>query len=137
MGCPSDLQIQGHEVSGSLRGLSLMLITMVSLLGVGAEFLRLLWGLLVVVNDSTTIWNVRGLNNPWKREFCKNLLKKWKCDIVCFQETKVSSIDVVFVRSLWGSPFIDWAVLDTVQTSGRVLLIWDKRVFEKLDVIVG
>ena len=29
------------------------------------------------------------------------------------------------------------AVLDAVQTSAGVLLIWDKRVFEKLDVIVG
>ena len=65
-----------------------------------------------------------------------HLSRKEKKEI-CFQETKVSSIDVVFVRSLWGSPFIDWAVLDTVQTSGRVLLIWDKGVFEKLDVIVG
>ncbi|XP_023926420.1 uncharacterized protein LOC112037820 [Quercus suber] len=82
-------------------------------------------------------WNVRGLNNPWKRGVCKNLLKDWKCDIVCFQETKVSSTDGAFVRSLWGSPFIDWVVLDTVQTSGGVLLIWDKRVVEKFDVIAG
>ena len=57
-------------------------------------------------------WNVRGLSNPWKREVSKNLLKEWKCDIVCFQETKVSSIDVAIVRSLWGSLFIDWAVLE-------------------------
>ena len=56
MGSPSDLQTQGHEVLGSLRGLSVMLITMGSLLGAGAEFLRLLRGLLVVVNDSTTIF---------------------------------------------------------------------------------
>ena len=36
-----------------------------------------------------------------------------------------------------GSPFIDWAALEAVQTSGGVLLVWDKRVFEKMDVIVG
>ena len=45
-------------------------------------------------------WNVRGLNNPQKIEVCKNLLKEWKCDIVCFQETKISSINVAFVWSL-------------------------------------
>ena len=53
MGCLSDQQTQGHEVSGSLRGLFLMVIMMVLLLGVGAELLRMQWGLLVVINDST------------------------------------------------------------------------------------
>ena len=48
MGCLSDLQTQGHEVLGSLRGFFLMVIMMVSLLGVGAELLRMLWGLLVL-----------------------------------------------------------------------------------------
>ena len=67
-------------------------------------------------------WNVRGLNNFRKRQVCKNLFKEWKCDIVCFQETKVASIETTFVRSLWGSPFIDWVALDAVQTSGEVLL---------------
>ena len=27
--------------------------------------------------------------------------------------------------------------MDAVQTSGGILLVWDKRVFEKMDVIVG
>ena len=52
-------------------------------------------------------WNVRGLNNPQKWEVCKNLLKEWKCDIVCYQETKLTSISSSVVRSLWGSSFLD------------------------------
>ena len=32
-------------------------------------------------------WNVRGFNNPHKRDTVKNLLKEWKCEVVCFQET--------------------------------------------------
>ena len=82
-------------------------------------------------------WNVRGLNNPQKREVCKNLLKEWKCDIVCFQETKLSSLNSLVVRSLWGSPFLDWVVLDAINTAGGVLLVWDKRVFEKVDCAIG
>ena len=68
-------------------------------------------------------WNVRVLNNPQKREVCKNLLKEWKCDILCFQETKLSSLNFLVVRSLWGSPFLDWVVLDVVNTVGGVLLV--------------
>ena len=68
-------------------------------------------------------WNVRRLNNPQKRDICKNLLKEWKCDIVCFQETKLSSLDSPVVQSLWGNPFLDWVALDAVNTIGGVLLV--------------
>ena len=33
--------------------------------------------------------------------------------------------------------FLDWVVLDAVNTAGRVLLVWDKRVFEKVDCAIG
>ena len=66
---------------------------------------------------------VRGLNNPQKRVACKNLLKEWKCDIVCFQESKLFSLNSSFVRNLWGIQFLDWVALDAVNTIGGVLLV--------------
>ena len=68
------------------------------------------------------------LKDSSKEQFPKNK--------TLFVRSLWSSPFVAFVRSLWSSPFIDWAVLDAMQTSGGVLLIWDKRVFEKLDVMV-
>ena len=58
-----------------------------------------------------------------------------KCDIVCFQETKLSSLNSFVVRSLWGSPFLDCSRCS--QYCRGVLLVWDKRVFEKVDCVVG
>ena len=48
----------------------------------------------------------------------------------------MSSLNSFVVQSLWGSPFLDWVVLDAINTAGGVLLVWDKRVFEKVDCVV-
>ena len=39
--------------------------------------------------------------------------------------------------NLWGSPFVEWAALDANHTTGGVLSIWDRRMFEKVDCVVG
>ena len=82
-------------------------------------------------------WNVRGLNNPQKRVIAKNLLAEWKCDVVCLQETKLDSINSTGVMNLWGSRFVVWVALDANHTTGGVLSIWDRRMFEKVDCVVG
>jgi exonuclease III len=47
-------------------------------------------------------WNVRGLNEMNKRLRVRNLLKEWKADIVCLQETKLEVVSRGVVRSLCG-----------------------------------
>ena len=45
-------------------------------------------------------WNVRGFNNPHKRDIVNNLLKEWKCDVMCFQEIKLDYNNSSVVKSL-------------------------------------
>jgi exonuclease III len=47
-------------------------------------------------------WNVRGLNLEEKRMKIKSLLREWKADVVCFQETKIQVVTRELVQSLWG-----------------------------------
>ena len=42
-------------------------------------------------------WNVRGLNDSAKRARVCNLLSIWKIDIVCFQETKLTTVSQTLV----------------------------------------
>ena len=81
-------------------------------------------------------WNVRGLNYPHKRDVVKNLIREWKCDIVCVQESKLDSTSSRLVISLWSSPFVDWGALDAIHIAGGVILMWDRKVFERVDLVV-
>jgi hypothetical protein len=67
----------------------------------------------------------------------KNLLKDWRGDVVCLQETKLASVDGSIVHSLWGNPYVGWITLDAIGSVGRVLLMWDKRMVMKQDLHVG
>ena len=51
------------------------------------------WGILVFISLKILSWNVRGLNDCRKRSIVKNLLREWKCDVICLQETKLTSMD--------------------------------------------
>jgi exonuclease III len=45
-------------------------------------------------------WNVRGLNKEKKRLRVRRLLRQWKVDIVCLQETKLEMVTHGLVQSL-------------------------------------
>lgn len=81
--------------------------------------------------------NVRGLNQSGKRLKIRNLLRQWKANIICLQETKLVLISNNIVRSLWGCRFLDWCYLPSSGASGGILHMWDRRVMEKIEVCVG
>ena len=82
-------------------------------------------------------WNVRGLNEKEKRLKVRNFLRSWRADIVCLQETKLEWVTRGLVRSIWSCPYIDWLYLGSEGASGGILLMWDKRVVEKIEEAMG
>ena len=82
-------------------------------------------------------WNMRGLNEQDKRLRVRNLIRKWKVDIVCLQETKMELINKGTICSLSGGQHVDWLYLGSVGASGGVLLMWDNRVVDKVEEVVG
>ena len=41
------------------------------------------------------------------------------------------------VGSLWNCPYLDWVALDADHTSGGILVMWDRRVLEKVEDMAG
>ena len=52
-------------------------------------------------------------------------------------ETKLAGMDRQLICSLWSCPYVDWVAFDADQIAGGVLMMWDRRALEKLEVIVG
>jgi hypothetical protein len=107
-------------------------------------FLRILVEVLEVrgtarflMNFNILTWNVRGLNEGRKRLKIRNLLSKWKVDIVCLQETKLKLVSNKLVQSLWRCPYKEWCHVDSIGASGGILLMWDRRVVTKIDICLG
>lgn len=65
------------------------------------------------------------------------MLKIWQLDIICLQETKLELITSQIVRIVWRCHFVDWMFLESNGASGGILLMWDKRLVEKLEDAVG
>ena len=67
----------------------------------------------------------------------RNLLRQWRVDIVCLQETKLEFVSKRIINSLWGCSYVDWCYVASVGASGGILLMWDKRVVTRLEMEVG
>lgn len=52
--------------------------------------------------------------------------------MICLQETKMEVMSRSLVKSLWGCHYVDWAYLGSVGAAEGILVMWDKRVVEKV-----
>lgn len=57
--------------------------------------------------------------------------------MACFLNTELEHISCNLVWSLWGCHYVDWCCLDSRGASGRILLMWDRKVVEKVEECVG
>ena len=91
----------------------------------------------IIMKHRILSWNMRGLNEGFKRLRVRRLLSQWKVDIVCLRETKLEMISTSLVQSLWRCPYAEWCYVASIGASGGILLMWDRRVVSKVDVCVG
>jgi exonuclease III len=67
-------------------------------------------------------WNVRGLNDPRKRDAIREFLDTVHAKVVCFQETKMSVIDRYTILQCLGPAFDGFYFLPALGTRGGILL---------------
>ncbi|KAL6339823.1 hypothetical protein AAG906_034911 [Vitis piasezkii] len=82
-------------------------------------------------------WNVRGANDSSKRKVIKALIRSQRVDVFCLQETKIQAMSEGVVRSLGTGRFLGWGAVEASGSAGGILVCWDKRTLDVVDVEVG
>lgn len=82
-------------------------------------------------------WNACGLNEANKRLRINTCFVSGKASIVCLQETKLKLINRGIVRSLWSGAHVDWVYMASNGALGGVVVMWDRRVVEKMKEFIG
>ena len=82
-------------------------------------------------------WNVRGANNSSKRKVIKAMIRNQRVNLFCLQETKIQAMTEGLVRSLGIGRFLNWSTLDAQGSVGGILICWDKRSLEVMEMEVG
>jgi hypothetical protein len=72
--------------------------------------------------------NVRGLNDPVKRDTVRVFVDSVKVNLVVLQETKLEVVDSFLVMQCLGPVFDGFAFLPAQETCGGVLVAWDSAV---------
>ena len=75
-------------------------------------------------------YNIRGLGRGIKWASIRNLVGKFKIDLLCLQETKRESMDRACCQSLWGQPSVAWEWQPAVNAAGGLLCAWNNNTFQ-------
>ncbi|GAU17467.1 hypothetical protein TSUD_340100 [Trifolium subterraneum] len=70
-------------------------------------------------------WNIRGLGGLEKRQEIRQLVGNQRPFILCLQESKLQSCDVITGASIWGKSPHDFSFCPSVGASGGLLTLWD------------
>ena len=65
-------------------------------------------------------WNIRGLGSGLKRREVRNLVRRFKCDILILCETKVDSHSHPLLRNIGGGRLSQWEMLPSQGASGGI-----------------
>ncbi|KAF8380551.1 hypothetical protein HHK36_028039 [Tetracentron sinense] len=67
----------------------------------------------------------------------RGLLRKLKPDLIAIQETKLEVLNDAGISELWEYRQVDWVTVNSVGASRGQLVMWDRLVFEKIEVVSG
>ena len=67
----------------------------------------------------------------------KVVIRSQRVDLFYLQETKIQAMIEGLVRSLGIGRFLDWGTLDAHGSTGGLLICWDKRTLEVLEMEVA
>nr|GEU95373.1 RNA-directed DNA polymerase, eukaryota [Tanacetum cinerariifolium] len=80
--------------------------------------------------------NMQGIKNVDKGTWLRKLGNKHRVNFMAIQVTKVSSIDIAIVRSLWGNMYFNYLHSEVRGLSGGILVIWEPNLFIKQQIFV-
>ena len=83
-------------------------------------------------------WNIRGLDSSHKRREVRNMVRRFKCDILILCETKVELRSHSLLRNIGGGGRLSqWEILPSHGVSGGILIGWDDNLVSFVDSQVG
>ena len=82
-------------------------------------------------------WNIRDLGSSHKRRKVRNIVRRFKCNILILCETKVELHSHSLLRNIGGGRLSRWEILPSQGASRGILFEWYNRIVTIVDSQVG